>query len=101
MSVLGLIPARGGSKGIPGKNLANVAGKSLLVRAIETARATGRIDRVVVSTEHPAIAAAARGAGADVLDRPAELTADETPMLDVVLHAVQNLGGFEAVCLLQ
>lgn len=98
MVVLGLIPARGGSKGIPQKNLATLAGKPLLQWTVEAALAATTLARVVVSTDDDEIAAAA---GCDVLRRPPALAADETPMLDVVLHALAELGPVEAVCLLQ
>lgn len=98
MPVLGLIPARGGSKGIPGKNLVPLAGKPMLLWTVEAALAASTLARVVVSTDDEEIAATA---GCEVLGRPAELAADETPMLDVVLHAVAELGPVDAVCLLQ
>jgi CMP-N,N'-diacetyllegionaminic acid synthase len=88
VSVLGLIPARGGSKGIPRKNLASVAGRPLLAWTVDAARAATELTRVVVSTDDDEIAEAA---GVDVLRRPPELAADETPMLDVVRHAVDAL----------
>lgn len=97
MDVLGLIPARGGSKGIPRKNLAPVAGKPLLAWTVEAARAARELTRVVVSTDDDEIAAAA---GAEVLRRPPELAADGTPMLDVVRHAVAELAP-DVVVLLQ
>jgi CMP-N,N'-diacetyllegionaminic acid synthase len=88
VSVLGLIPARGGSKGIPRKNLASVAGRPLLAWTVDAARAATELTRVVVSTDDDEIAGAA---GVDVLRRPPELAADETPMLEVVRHAVEEL----------
>jgi CMP-N,N'-diacetyllegionaminic acid synthase len=97
MDVLGLIPARGGSKGIPRKNLAEVGGKPLLAWTVEAARAASELTRVVVSTDDDEIAAAA---GVEVLRRPAELAADDTPMLDVVRHAVGELSP-DVVVLLQ
>jgi CMP-N,N'-diacetyllegionaminic acid synthase len=97
LDVLGLIPARGGSKGIPRKNLAPVAGKPLLAWTIDAARAATELTRVVVSTNDDEIASAA---GVEVLRRPAELAADETPMLDVVRHAVAELSP-DVVVLLQ
>jgi CMP-N,N'-diacetyllegionaminic acid synthase len=97
MDVLGLIPARGGSKGIPRKNLAEVGGKPLLAWTVEAARAASELTRVVVSTDDDEIAAAA---GVEVLHRPAELAADDTPMLDVVRHAVGELSP-DVVVLLQ
>lgn len=98
MPVLGFIPARGGSKGVPRKNLAPLAGKPMLRWTVEAALAAGTLARVVVSTDDDEIAAAA---GCEVLRRPAELAADETPMLDVVLHALAEVGPVDAVCLLQ
>jgi CMP-N-acetylneuraminic acid synthetase len=88
---VGLIPARGGSKGIPHKNIAELAGKPLLVWTIEAARGSEHVERVVVSTDAREIAAAARAAGAEVLERPAALASDDTPMLDVIRHAIDEL----------
>lgn len=102
MAILGLIPARGGSKGIPRKNVRLIAGKPLIVWTIEAALAAKTIDRVVVTTEDPEIAAIARTHGAEVpFLRPAELARDETPGIDPVLHALGLLSGFNAVVLLQ
>ena len=97
MDILGLIPARGGSKGVPRKNLAPVGGKPLLAWTVEAARSASELTRVVVSTDDDEIAAAA---GIGVLRRPAELAADDTPMLDVVRHAVAELSP-DVVVLLQ
>jgi CMP-N,N'-diacetyllegionaminic acid synthase len=97
MDLVGLIPARGGSKGIPRKNLAPVAGKPLLAWTVDAARAATELTRVVVSTDDDEIASVA---GVEVLRRPAELAADETPMLDVVRHAVAELSP-DVVVLLQ
>jgi CMP-N,N'-diacetyllegionaminic acid synthase len=88
MEVLGLIPARGGSKGIPRKNLAPVAGKSLLAWTVEAVNGAELLTRVVVSTDDDEIASAAE---VDVLRRPPELAQDDTPMLDVIRHAVEEL----------
>jgi len=84
--VLALIPARGGSKGVPRKNLAPVAGKPLLAWTLDAARAAETVTRVVVSTDDDEIAAAADDA--EVLRRPPELAADGTPMLPVIRHAL-------------
>src|SRR5262245_55729709 len=92
MKLLGLIPARGGSKGVPGKNLRPLAGKSLVQRAYECAVASGVVDRVVLSTDDPRIAAAAREFGLEApFIRPAEFARDESPMMDVILHALGAL----------
>jgi CMP-N-acetylneuraminic acid synthetase len=101
MEILGLIPARGGSKGIPGKNLAPLAGRPLLAWTCEAARGARALTRVVVSTEDDAIAAEAERCGVETLRRPPELAADDTPMLAVVAHALEQLGQPDAVVLLQ
>ena len=85
---LAIIPARAGSKGVPGKNTALVAGKPLIVWTIEAALGSGCLDRILVSTDGEDIAAVAREAGAETpFLRPAELARDDTPTTDVVLHA--------------
>ena len=90
--VLGLIPARGGSKGIPKKNLVRVAGKPLLAHTCEQARRAKTLTRVVLSTDDAAIARCARACGVEVpFLRPARLAADRTPMIDVVRHALEML----------
>ena len=92
MRTLGIVPARGGSKGIPGKNLVPLLGRPLLAWTIEAARGAARLDRTLVSTDDPAIAAVARDCGADVPSlRPAELAGDDVPMLDVLQHALGAL----------
>jgi CMP-N,N'-diacetyllegionaminic acid synthase len=101
MSVLGLVPARGGSKGIPDKNLRELAGRPLLAYTADAARASGVIDRLVLSTDSTAIAEVGRALGLEVLDRPAALAADDTPMLDVVLHALEHDAEADLVAILQ
>lgn len=87
---LGIIPARGGSKGLPGKNIADLGGRPMIAWTIDAALASGCIDRVVVSTDDPAIAEAAHQAGAEVPAlRPAHLATDEASTLDVVRHAAE------------
>ncbi|TBR24175.1 acylneuraminate cytidylyltransferase family protein [bacterium] len=98
--ILGVIPARGGSKGIPRKNIKPLLGKPLIAWTLEAARAARRLDRFVVSTEDAEIAAVARGLGAEVLMRPPELARDETSTLAVLEHAVRSLSA-EAVVVLQ
>ncbi|MCX5788602.1 MAG: acylneuraminate cytidylyltransferase family protein [Elusimicrobia bacterium] len=90
-SVLALIPARGGSKSVPRKNIKPIAGKPLIAWTIEQAEAAETISRVVVSTEDAEIARIARRYGAEVLDRPAALAKDDTDTLDVMQHAVREL----------
>ena len=86
-----IIPARGGSKGIPRKNVRPVGGKPLLAWTIEAARAARRVDRVVVSTDDPEIAAVARRFGAQVIDRPAEISGDSASSEAALLHALEHL----------
>lgn len=106
MRVLGLIPARGGSKGVPRKNIRLLSGKPLLAYTTEAALAAKRLTRVVLSTEDEEIAAVGRSFGVEVpFLRPAELAQDDTPTLPVVQHTLRRLEEqdirFDAVCLLQ
>jgi CMP-N,N'-diacetyllegionaminic acid synthase len=105
MRVLGLIPARSGSKGIPGKNELPLAGRTLVERATAAALESSVLDTVVLTTDSDAIAALGRAAGADVLQRPAELALDDTPMSAVLTHALSELERegrrYDAVALLQ
>jgi CMP-N,N'-diacetyllegionaminic acid synthase len=92
LKVFGLIPARGGSKGIPRKNIKLIGGKPLIVWTIEAALRSSKLDGVVVSTDDAEIAEVARCAGAQVpFMRPAELAQDHTPGLDPVIHALDQL----------
>lgn len=103
MRVLGVIPARGGSKAIPGKNLADLGGIPLLHWTTRAARRS-RLTRTIVSTDDEAIAEAARDAGVEVpFVRPAALATDDASSIDVAAHALEQLGadGFDAVMLLQ
>ncbi|MER5971791.1 acylneuraminate cytidylyltransferase [Streptomyces sp. NPDC002055] len=87
-TVLAVIPARGGSKGVPAKNLAAVGGVPLVVRAVRECLASRIVTDVVVSTDDAGIAAAARGAGADVVQRPAVIAGDTATSEAAVLHAM-------------
>lgn len=90
--VLGLVPARAGSKGVPDKNLRPLAGRTLLDYVGAAARDSGAIDRLVLSTDSEAIAAAGRAAGLEVpFLRPEPLAQDDTPMLPVIVHALEAL----------
>ena len=89
---MAIIPARGGSKGIPGKNIADIAGKPLIAWTIEAALASRIIDRVVVSTDDDKIAEIARNHGAEVpWMRPPELALDTTATVDVLIYNLQRL----------
>lgn len=100
--VLALIPARGGSKGLPGKNIRLFGGKPLIAWSIDAARASSYVTRVVVSSDDEAILAAARSHGAETpFQRPRSLAEDDTPSIDVVMHALDEIGGCDWVVLLQ
>jgi CMP-N,N'-diacetyllegionaminic acid synthase len=106
MRVLGVIPARGGSKGVPRKNIRMLAGKPLLAYTIECARAARSLERVILSTEDEEIAEVGRRWGVEVpFLRPVELAQDDTPTLPVIQHAVRFLEErgerFDAVMILQ
>lgn len=84
------ILARGGSKGVPGKNIRPLLGKPLIAHSIEQARATGIFDRVAVSSDDPAILEISRAAGADqLIKRPAELATDNAAKLPAIMHCVE------------
>jgi pseudaminic acid cytidylyltransferase len=100
---IAVIPARGGSKRIPRKNIRAFAGRPMIEYAISAARSSGAFDRVIVSTDDPEIAAVSTAAGADIpFMRPAELSDDHTPTVPVIAHALrecQKLGwGVEYAC---
>lgn len=86
--VVAIIPARGGSKGVPRKNLRRVGGVPLVARAIAAAGRSGAVDRIVVSTDDDEIAAVAREWGADVVERPADLAGDTASSESAVLHVL-------------
>lgn len=91
-SVLALVPARGGSKGLPGKNVRPLLGKPLIGWSIDQGRASKYIDAVVVSTDDAAIATVARDHGAELpFMRPSELASDTASSIDVILHALNTL----------
>jgi len=89
--IVAIIPARGGSKGLPKKNIAALCGKPLLAWTIEAARAAEQIDRVVVSTDDAEIAEVAKRHGADVVERPAELATDTASSESALLHVLDAL----------
>jgi CMP-N,N'-diacetyllegionaminic acid synthase len=98
---LGIIPARGGSKGLAGKNSKLLNGKPLISYTIEAARAS-RLDAIVVSTDDREIEAISLGAGVKVIRRPGELAEDNSPTLPVLQHVLVNLEeSFDAVMTLQ
>jgi CMP-N-acetylneuraminic acid synthetase len=91
MSVVAIIPARGGSKRLPGKNLHPVLGVPMIAWVIRACRDAHRISDVYVSTEDPEIARVAREWGAGVIDRPPALAVDDVPKQDAIVDAVEQL----------
>jgi CMP-N-acetylneuraminic acid synthetase len=98
--ILGVTPARGGSKGLPRKNIRPCLGKPLIAWTIEAAKASRFLDRYVVSTEDREITEAAGRYGAEVLPRPAHLAADEATTLSVLQHAIEQIPA-DTIVLLQ
>jgi len=106
MKILGLIPARGGSKGIPGKNIRFLGGKPLLQHSIEAAKRSILLSRIVLSSDEEEIITTAKKLGLEVpFVRPQELAGDSSSSLEVIQHAIrffsQEGENFDAVCLLQ
>ena len=92
MKILSIIPARGGSKGIPHKNIQKLSGKPLLVRSIECAQNSRLVNRIIVSTDDKKIAKIAKNFGAEVpFIRPKKFAKDSSPTLDVIKHALTYL----------
>lgn len=102
MKVLALIPARGGSKGLPRKNILEAGGKPLVAWTVHAALSSTCVDRVVLSSDDDEIIQAAFKAGCDIpFRRPIKLATDQASTIDVVLHALEQLPGYDYVVLLQ
>jgi CMP-N,N'-diacetyllegionaminic acid synthase len=101
--VLGLVPARGGSRGVPGKNIVPLGGKPLVAWTAEAAAGSRYLDRTILSSDDEAIIAAGHAAGLEVpFVRPAGLARHDTPAMDVVLHALDAVDeAFDLLVLLQ
>lgn len=100
--IVAIIPARGGSKGVPRKNLRVFQGKSLLAWTIEIAKLSKYIDKVIVSSEDAEIIDEAKRCGAEVpFVRPKDLAEDSTPGIDPIIHALNNIEYFDYVIILQ
>ena len=100
--VLAVIPARGGSKGIPRKNIRDVAGRPLIAWTVCAARGSRYVDRLILSSEDPEIIAVAKREGCEApFVRPAALATDDSPGIAPVLHALESIPGFDYVVLLQ
>lgn len=106
MKILGLIPARGGSKGVPGKNIKILGGKPLLAYTVAAAMESQMLSRVILSTDDLEIAKVGEKLGLEVpFIRPSDLAGDKSPTLPVIQHALNFFSSkgeiFDAVCLLQ
>jgi len=101
-TILAIIPARGGSKGVPRTNIRDVAGKPLIAWTIEEAKKSQYIDCLILSSEDEEIISVAKAWGCEVpFIRPVELAQDNTPGIDPVLHAISEAPGYDFVVLLQ
>lgn len=98
MKTLAVIPARGGSKGVRRKNVRLVAGQPLITYAIQTAQQSIQLDAYAVTTDSEEIANVSRAAGAVTLMRPANLAQDDTPMLPVIIHALEQMEQATGTC---
>lgn len=99
---LGIVPARAGSKGLPGKNMLDLGGRPLLQHTLEAATGSTRLDRILVTSDDEAALVLSEELGVPSVRRPAELATDDAPVLGAVLHAVDSIGaGVENVVLLQ
>lgn len=107
VSVLAIVPARGGSKGVPRKNVRTLGGEPLIGHTLRVAKASRYVTRVVVSTDDAEVAAVAREYGVEVpFERPADLATDVASQMDVVLHSLREVEGLgwgapEVIVLLQ
>jgi CMP-N,N'-diacetyllegionaminic acid synthase len=101
-TVLAIIPARGGSKGVVRKNIREIAGKPLLAWSIEEAKKSKYIDRIILTSEDEEIISVALNWGCEVpFIRPKELAMDDTPGMDPVIHAIKSLPAYDYIVLLQ
>src|SRR5690606_5666092 len=90
MKSVAIIPARGGSKGIPGKNIQIICGKPLIQWMIEAAQKAELVDNVYVTTDSPMIAQVAVDCGAEVIKRPSSLATDTSPSEASIIHAIES-----------
>jgi N-acylneuraminate cytidylyltransferase len=93
MTTLGVVTARAGSKGIPGKNVHDLAGRALIAYTFAAAAQSRLLDRFVVSTDSDAVVALAEAADVEVVHRPPEFAHDESPTEDALIHALETVGG--------
>lgn len=100
-TILALVPARGGSKRLPGKNLKDLCGKPMIHWAIDEAQKSKYIDTLVVSTEDAAIVAAVANKGVQIVDRPADMAGDKSSVYDAIFHALEQFPPHDYILLLQ
>lgn len=98
MSRVALIPARGGSKRLPRKNILEIGGLPMLVHPIKAAQASGLFDRIIVSTEDAEIADVAKQYGAEVIVRPQQIAEDRSTVVQVCIHALETCPEIDLVC---
>jgi CMP-N,N'-diacetyllegionaminic acid synthase len=101
VKTLGLVPARGGSTRVPGKNLARLGGRTLVRRALETVLAAGCFELVALSSDDDEILAEAAGLDVVALRRPPEISTETSRAGEVALHALRELGDFDALAIVQ
>jgi CMP-N,N'-diacetyllegionaminic acid synthase len=100
--ILAVIPARGGSKGLPGKNIYEFYGKPLIAWTIEAAQSSSYIDRLILSSDDEDIISVAKFYGCEVpFKRNSQLALDDTPSIDVVIDAINRCSGYDWILLLQ
>lgn len=101
LACLAVVAARGGSKGLPGKNLADLGGRPLVAWSVAAARASIYLDRIVVSSDDDAILSAAMAAGCDTaIRRPVKLATDDAPVAEAVIHALESISEDFAIVVL-
>lgn len=101
-SILAIIPARGGSKGVPRKNIRDFAGKPLIAWTIEEAKKSKYIDRTIISSDDDEIIDVAKKYGGDApFKRPAELARDDSPGIDAIIHAMEQFPQYDLIMMLQ
>jgi len=100
-TILAIVPARGGSKRLPGKNLKDLCGKPMIHWTVDVAKESKYLDKIVVSTEDQQIVQSVSNKGIDIVTRPEELAGDRSSVYDAIFHTLAQYEPFDYVCLLQ
>ena len=100
-TILAIVPARGGSKRLPGKNLKDLCGKPMIHWTVDVAKESKYLDKIVVSTEDQQIVQSVSNKGIDIVTRPEELAGDRSSVYDAIFHTLEQYEPFDYVCLLQ